>query len=293
MNSYLKAHDGFQGDILFYKAVECLGFTYEGFATTSGHIKNAMNEGKFAILNVLHRRHWVLATGFIDGGYTVMDPGNVTKTYNYNDVVKSVIYSIPSRSVSNMNGQPVYTQSQQSPAVESTPNTESQATTSQNPTTSPSSSQQSTDSSTPSSIISESIDAHNKYRAPLGIPDLTWSSSLAMSAQAWADQLASSHGTSHSSSRINVGENISWGTANSNDVTALIDLWGSEKEDFVPGMDYPDCSSTGSQSSVWHYTQMIWRTTTQVGCGVGTDNGKIYLVCQYSPAGNIRGQLVY
>jgi len=97
MNTYFKSTRDFDGSILFYKAPEDLGFKYEGIVTSTTAIKNAMNAGKFAHLHVLNGRHWVLATGFVTGGYSVMDPGNAkTKTYKYSDVVGCAIYKYSS-----------------------------------------------------------------------------------------------------------------------------------------------------------------------------------------------------
>jgi len=141
-------------------------------------------------------------------------------------------------------------------------------------------------------LMSESLAAHSKYRAPLGIPNLKWSSSLAKSAQAWADKLASSGSFSHSHTD-GVGENIAYGSANSRNAEGFVDMWGEEEEFFVAGRNYPECSSSGDQADVWHYTQMIWEKTTELGCGMGRGSGKLYYVCQYSPPGNRRGDPVY
>jgi hypothetical protein len=44
-------------------------------------------------------------------------------------------------------------------------------------------------------------------------------------------------------------------------------------------MDLSACSSDGNWVSVAHCTQIVRRSTTQVGCGIGS-NGKIdFLVC--------------
>jgi hypothetical protein len=252
-----------------------------------------MNQGQFALLNVLHGSHCVLATGFITGGWSVMDPGNVTNSYQYGDAVKAVIYSPPAGSAisqqQSQQSQPQQSQPQQSQPQQSQPQ-QSQPQQSQPQQSQP---QQSTSSSTQGSLSSQALAIHNQYRAALGIPALTWSSLLAQSAQAWANYLAQTGTISHSPNRINIGENLAYGSASTNDVTELIDLWGSEEQYFVPGQNYPSCSTTGNESSVEHYTQMIWRATTQLGCGMSTANGMIYLVCQYETAGNIDGQPVY
>ena len=48
-----------------------------------------------------------------------------------------------------------------------------------------------------------------------------------------------------------------------------------------PGMSY----------SAGHFTQMIWKGNTSMGCGASTgSDGKEYIVCHYCPGGNISGQ---
>ena len=48
-----------------------------------------------------------------------------------------------------------------------------------------------------------------------------------------------------------------------------------------------------------HYTQMVWKDTKEVGCAIATSNGKTsdgmagvvaYLVCRYTPPGNMNGE---
>jgi pathogenesis-related protein 1 len=51
-------------------------------------------------------------------------------------------------------------------------------------------------------------------------------------------------------------------------------------------------SATGG-TTTGHYAQMVWRTTTAVGCGIASAGGYDVLSCRYSPPGNIIGQKPY
>jgi hypothetical protein len=136
------------------------------------------------------------------------------------------------------------------------------------------------------------LSTQNGYRSDPAVntPPLQWDGSLAAGAQSWADTLASTHQFKHSdpSARQGLGENIAQATAKSRTPAQLADLWGSqEKPYFKPGI-YANVT-TDPTKTVGHYTQMIWRTTTKVGCGLASDGTNDYLVCRYSPAGNTSG----
>src|SRR5271165_1217526 len=134
------------------------------------------------------------------------------------------------------------------------------------------------------------LDAHTSYRAQVGVPPLQWSDSLAVSAQNWANQLAATGTLVHSHGPY--GENLADGTAGAFSVTQLVDIWGNEKQFFIAGT-FPNVSSTGNWDDVGHYTQVVWRNTTQVGGGLATGHGSDFLVCQYLPEGNVDGQAVF
>ncbi len=134
------------------------------------------------------------------------------------------------------------------------------------------------------------LDAHNSYRAQVGVPPLQWSDSLAASSQNWANQLAAMGTLVHS--RGPYGENLADGTAGDFSVTQLVDIWGNEKQFFQAGT-FPNVSSTGNWDDVGHYTQVVWRNTTQVGGALATGHGLDFLVCQYLPEGNVTGEAVF
>jgi len=70
----------------------------------------------------------------------------------------------------------------------------------------------------------------------------------------------------------------------------LVDMWTREKRLLEPGL-FPAVSRTGEWEDVAHYTQMVWPTTTRVGCAIFAADWD-YLICRYSPPGNIDGKPV-
>jgi hypothetical protein len=136
------------------------------------------------------------------------------------------------------------------------------------------------------------LTTQNGYRSDPAVntPALQWDSNLATGAQGWADNLASTHQFQHSdpSARQGLGENIAQAKAGSRTAAQLADLWGTEEKPyFKPGIF--SNVTTDPSKTVGHYTQMIWRTTTKVGCGLASDGTNDYLVCRYSPQGNMSG----
>ncbi len=132
---------------------------------------------------------------------------------------------------------------------------------------------------------------HNRERAAVSVPPLMWSDKLAADAKAWADHLATLGKIVHC---VNVpgcdthgeGENLaSGGHTTTVPIAQNMQGWIAEKNVFQ-GLP----SATGTDV-VGHYTQMVWKSTTQIGCGTASggpnDNqGWDILVCRYLPWGN-------
>jgi len=132
---------------------------------------------------------------------------------------------------------------------------------------------------------------HNKYRAEVGVPPLHWSDRLALGAEKWAKVIAGLDKMQHSGA-TGVGENLAFWSGSNPSLARMIATWGAEKSLFSRG-PFPQISRTGDWLSVSHYSQMIWRATTEVGCGRGNNGKTDFLVCWYSPEGNYVGQLPY
>lgn len=138
----------------------------------------------------------------------------------------------------------------------------------------------------------EILAVHNKERAAVGVAPLAWSEALARNAQDWAQELAAGDRMQHSS-QSSEGENLSMAGAGRETPTAMMQRWVAEKANFLPGRAHPNTSRTGNWPDVSHYTAMIWSSTTQVGCAIGRSGSRDYLVCRYSPQGNVRGTAPY
>jgi pathogenesis-related protein 1 len=68
----------------------------------------------------------------------------------------------------------------------------------------------------------------------------------------------------------------------------MAEFWVSEKKDYHGG---PYNDSVGPVTG--HYTAMVWKSTTDVGCGFAYNNKTDFLSCRYIPAGNFNGQMPY
>ena len=133
---------------------------------------------------------------------------------------------------------------------------------------------------------------HNAERAAVGVPPLQWDPMLQASATAYAGELARTGRLVHSprAGRGAERENLSKGMLGWTPEQMLRN-WVVEKRNFIAGV-YPAVSRTGRWEDVSHYTQMIWPTTTRVGCGMARGRGNQWLVCRYTPGGNREGHPV-
>jgi len=135
------------------------------------------------------------------------------------------------------------------------------------------------------------LSLHNRERAAAGTPPLAWDAALAQGAAAYAPELERLGRLVHSSreSRPGQGENLWMGSRGAYSLEEMVGSWAAEKSVFRPGI-FPDVSASGRWEDVAHYTQMIWRGTTRVGCAVRQTARWDFLVCRYAPAGNVVGQ---
>ncbi len=134
---------------------------------------------------------------------------------------------------------------------------------------------------------------HNQARAGLGVRPLYWDAALAASADVYALRLARTGQWQHSprESRPGQGENLWMGTHGAFTIDQMVGSWAAEGRAFRPGR-FPYVSRTGDWGKIGHFTQMIWPGSIRVGCALRSSARFDYLVCRYSPVGNITGVIV-
>jgi len=129
--------------------------------------------------------------------------------------------------------------------------------------------------------------AHNKVRAGVGVRPLEWSAPLAAVAQQWADEMAASGKFAHRP-KGRYGENIFEIQGAKADAAEVVSDWAGEVK------DYDAASNSCSSGKVCgHYTQLVWRSTLKVGCGVARRGSREVWVCNYDPPGNWAGERPY
>ncbi len=138
-----------------------------------------------------------------------------------------------------------------------------------------------------SSIPQEMVNAHNQWRSKLGLPPLRWSDEIANYAQEWANHLAATGSFEHRTEH-RYGENLFMASGRQYSPTEVVNDWGSE----VAYYDYATNSCRPGEMC-GHYTQVVWRDTTEVGCAVARSGNREVWVCNYNPPGNYRGQKPY
>mmetsp|Transcript_14615 Transcript_14615/g.28773 ORF Transcript_14615/g.28773 Transcript_14615/m.28773 type:complete len:385 (-) Transcript_14615:423-1577(-) len=132
-------------------------------------------------------------------------------------------------------------------------------------------------------IMQNVLKQHNHYRCLHGVPPLSWNPALAANAQRWAQQTGGVMRHSSPDFRANVagfrqvGENLAKGATG----PQAVKMWYDE----IAGSPGGQGCITNFAMATGHYTQLVWKSTSQLGCGINGD----LLVCQYGPAGNVMG----
>ncbi|MDJ0620207.1 MAG: CAP family protein [Calothrix sp. MO_192.B10] len=138
-----------------------------------------------------------------------------------------------------------------------------------------------------STFRQEALSRHNTLRQTHGSPALGEDSELNNLAQEWAEHLANKGVMEHRPNNP-YGENIyyAWSSQPGFDVNGEVPVqaWYDEEQ-------YYNYNQPGFSSQTGHFTQVVWKNSTKLGCGKAKSaDGKVFVVCNYDPPGNVQGQ---
>ncbi|KAJ3565549.1 hypothetical protein NP233_g7565 [Leucocoprinus birnbaumii] len=134
----------------------------------------------------------------------------------------------------------------------------------------------------------DALAAHNTNRANYGANPLTWNTAAASEAAAFTSNCT--WGLDKSSGSRGFGQNIYSETGSDATVADGVASWMAQASDY--NYDKP-----GFNSSTAAFTQVVWKSTTSVGCATkvcetgnpfeGFEGPWTFVACLYSPQGNI------
>ena len=135
----------------------------------------------------------------------------------------------------------------------------------------------------------EALDAHNKYRKIHHVEPLILNKEICKIAESYAKHLANLGHLEHSDNcykEDTLGENLYCCFGHKASGEEVSKNWYDENKKYNYNGDWK--SGTG------HFTQMVWKGTKEVGFGKFKDKrGRIYVVGNYHPAGNVIGFFKY
>jgi len=129
------------------------------------------------------------------------------------------------------------------------------------------------------------LQAHNAVRAKVRVAPLTWSDHLAGIAQQWATHLIATGEFAHSRNP-DTGENLYEIEGASASPDTVVKAWADEAKAYNYG-------TNACKGVCGHYTQVVWATTTAVGCAAAQKGRREVWVCEYAPPGNYVGRKPY
>jgi len=138
---------------------------------------------------------------------------------------------------------------------------------------------------TSGSDIQQWLHHHNKFRAQYSAGPLKWNPELVAASKRLTDTCVWEHTQNNP-----FGENMSAGQQS---IEEVVTGW-------VTGPDEKD-SYTGGNTEPSHFTQVVWLSTTEVGCYKGMcrdvrganlpQSPQTFWACNYNPPGNIIGEI--
>ena len=138
-------------------------------------------------------------------------------------------------------------------------------------------------------FLEEILNAHNEIRLKHNSPPLKLNPSLSMIAQNYSEKLCDIKKLIKSGSMFynqKLGENLFFSENNCTGEEVTL-YWYKGRKNY----DFNNLSKNKKNEENDNFTQLIWKNTKEVGFGFNHDNdGNLYVVANYYPCGNIKGQ---
>ncbi|KAJ8413434.1 hypothetical protein AAFF_G00094300 [Aldrovandia affinis] len=153
------------------------------------------------------------------------------------------------------------------------------------------------------------LDLHNKLRGQVypqasNMEHMVWDTELERTAESWAETCLWEHGPAGLLPQI--GQNLGVHYGRYRPPTSHVQSWYNEVKDYTfpyPQDCNPYCPFHCTGPICTHYTQLVWATSSRIGCAINLCYNMnvwghvlpkaLYLVCNYSPKGNWWGSAPY
>ena len=134
------------------------------------------------------------------------------------------------------------------------------------------------------------LQEHNKYRKMHGVPNLQIDNDLISAATKYAESLARNPDVNYlEPSGVylgdeKLGENLfqcNKKSCNMENYTQPLDIWYKEISKY-------NFNTNEGEEGTANFTQMVWKSTKKMGCGVGQKSETSFkVICYYLPKGNV------
>ncbi|XP_037936277.1 Golgi-associated plant pathogenesis-related protein 1-like [Teleopsis dalmanni] len=128
----------------------------------------------------------------------------------------------------------------------------------------------------------ECLEEHNRLREMHDCPPLKLDAKLSKYARNWAKSLSKGDNLQYRIPKLH-GENIYYTRYKNVPGTEPVRFWYNEIVNYDYGIQKFQCGTQG-------FTQVLWKNSCLLGIGIAKKKEQIWVVCNYSPTGNIPGQ---
>ena len=139
------------------------------------------------------------------------------------------------------------------------------------------------------------LDSHNRFRSRHLSQALFWNEAIAAGAQNWSEFLLQNQTLMHDTSH-NLGENLGFvkmdpaqplcNNASQSSCfrcSQIVEAWYNESYNY----NFTEGVPIDPNKQYLRFTQLVWRTSTDLGVGVASGGNFHYIVARYHPRGNV------